>query len=480
MEISGSNRMAPVDSGKVARVAERIIRLSLCLGWVICCNLWIPRRAAADGSPLTLQAAVSKALQANPQVQIAVLEAGKSHDALGEARSVYLPRFWVSSTAGYSNRWNEKLRAVDGSGQERVYGLTSLGATDGFFNVGVDQVLVDLKRWSEIGQAARGADVARAAEAVRREQIAAEVIQRYSEILRLEHHLAIETERQRRAMNLDTQSAAFAKVGRALPSDLALVRLGADSARADVQARSADLAGAREALMETLELEVDGNAVARAPVALVEDSLPGEDRLGRLDTPTELSQAPDLRLLDFQQQLAQETVNTAKAGRFPTVTLRGQYSNYGPKRYDNYPDELRVGIDARLTLFDGMQTDSAIAEAQKGLAVARLQYRSALEQKRCTVRALTRRLAALQTSGALATQRAQNTREQFRLAGLHLETGRGSLAEVADALDGWTRTEHDAVDAHFDRVVVWATLQREAGQLIAALDIGDAAPAESR
>src|SRR5262249_47180593 len=159
---------------------------------------------------------------------------------------------------------------------------------------------------------------------------------------------------ERQATNLDTRSAAFAKVGRALPSDLALVRLGADSARADVEARTADLASAREAFMQTLELQDDGNAAARAPVALVEDSLPHEDRLGRLDTPAELSQAPDLRLLAFRQQLAQEMVKTAKAGRFPTVALRGQYSNYGPKRFDNYPDELRVGIDARLTLFDGM------------------------------------------------------------------------------------------------------------------------------
>ncbi|MFQ5664832.1 MAG: TolC family protein [Candidatus Binatia bacterium] len=438
------------------------------LAWV---TLWILSFPVLDapvaGAELTLQQAVAQAVHANTEIRIAALETAKAQDESSQARSVYLPRLWVSSNAGYSSRLNKKLRAVDRNGRERTFGLASLGATRGFFNAGVDQVLFDVRRWIEANQTQRGAEAAGVAEAARREEIVAEVVRRYTDVLRLQHHLRLDKQHVTQAVQLREQAAALAKVGKALATDIELAALGVDAARAAREARTADLTSARESLMRTIGW---GGGNTSAPPALVEQSLPDTGTLstGRIED-AELSQTPDVKLLGLRAQMEEQNVQAARAERLPTVALTGEYSNFGPKRFDNFQDEFRLGVEARLTLFDGLQTRNAIAKAEKGLAVARLRHDAALALRREQIDAMIRRLAAARRSTELAARRAVDAKERLRLAGIRLRTGQNTIATAADALEGWARIAHAAVDARFDQFVLWSRLEHARGRLAKTL-----------
>ena len=131
---------------------------------------------AWGGTGLTLAEAVAGALQHGDDAHLAGLEAAQAADGLGEERSSYLPHLAVTSGAGYSNRQNEKLRAVNAQGVEKVFQLQSLGARDGWLNVEVEQLLFDLGQWRRIEQRALAAEAAQTAVDERRDMIARDVV----------------------------------------------------------------------------------------------------------------------------------------------------------------------------------------------------------------------------------------------------------------------------------------------------------------
>src|SRR5262245_33163683 len=82
------------------------------------CALWLAGAplALAAGAPLTLAAAVARALREAPDARIARLEAEQADDAAAAARSLYWPHASVTSQAGWSNRQDDTINAIDGQG----------------------------------------------------------------------------------------------------------------------------------------------------------------------------------------------------------------------------------------------------------------------------------------------------------------------------------------------------------------------------
>jgi outer membrane protein TolC len=127
-------------------------------------------------------------------------------------------------------------------------------------------------------------------------------------------------------------------------------------------------------------------------------------------------------------------------------------------------------------VFSGFHTSSSIEEASMALEAARLRYEAEREQKRARVKELAQRLASSQQQPELAERRARLADERRRLADLALQTQRGSVREALLA-----RTEADlargaAIDAYFNRILLWADLEREAGLLAETL-VGEPATA---
>ena len=436
---------------------------------------WCCTSASAAGGRLTLAEAVGSALERGDAAQIAALEAAQAASAAGEERSAYLPHLYVTSGAGYSNRQNAKLRAVNAQGEEKVYGLRSLGASEGWINVEVEQLLFDLGNWRRIEQQSLAAEAARIGADERRDAVARDVVAAYTRVLRVEQLHAVAVERARQAQWLDEQAARLLNAGRAVPTERQQAALAAGEATLEADTRAAELADARGALKVAI-----GDPV-RDVSALDPASVPRPDApAGDLTSDAALAATPALQVLDLRKRVEERGLAAARAGRYPTVGMRAGYSNFGPNRYDNYPDEASVNLAFRLPLFDGNRTSHAVAGASAAVEIAERRYRATLEEKRARVRALSDRLTTGRVRTELAERRADLGRERVRLADLNLQAERGSLSDGIAARDAFARDAAAAVEARWDRLDTWADLMLESGRLARAIVGSPAEPAAAQ
>lgn len=429
--------------------------------------------AEAEGA-LALSAALVAALADGHAAQIADLEARRSLDVAGEERSAYLPRASITSHAGYNNRWDEKLEAIDSAGVQRTYGLSSIASDEGWFNVYLDQLLIDLATWQRIERAQIEAEAAALAREQEREVVAFEVLQRFAEAVRQDRLAGLAAERLAATERLDQQAGLLLAAGRTRPADREQVALLLEEARLEASSRVAEARSARIALGVAM-----GRDPAAAPAQLDATSLP--DTRSGADPEVDVTASPELRVLDLRRKAEEKGIAVARAGRLPTVAVRGGYSHYGVKRYDNYPDAVRVGVNVDVPLFQGLKNEYAVEGAAKSAEIARLRYRQALETRRARAHELAQRLESGRQMPELASRRAAVARERLRLAELALRADRVGLDEALSALADHVRDGRAAIDAPIDRVLLWGQLRRETGTLAHAL--GTAAeplPAQSQ
>jgi outer membrane protein TolC len=435
-------------------------RLAACL---VAAAVLAPSTVPADTGPLTLADALSRALAGGATARIARLEAHQASDALGEMRGSYLPQLGVSSEAGWSNRLDETFTAIGTDSQPTKLGLATLGSERGWLNVYVTQILFDLKQWRLIEREELAAEAAALAESRERDDVAFEVTRRYADVVRLQRRAALEQELRVDAQWLRERADRFFEAGRALELDHSLVTLHHEETELEVQAAAHALAIAREQLWIAVgEGEAPAEGVELAPESLpgADDAAPPEAALAE-----SLGAAPELRILDLRRRMEDAAVAAARAGRLPTLKFVSGYTNYGPKRYDNFTDEVWVGVDLEIPIFDGFQSRHAIRGAERGAEIARLRYQSKFEFKRARVREFGKRLEMGRQRLEIVERRARAAQEQQRLADVNLRAERGGLRESLAAREERARLARKALDAELGQIELWASLQRELGRL---------------
>ena len=434
-----------------------------------------PSQPASAGLPLTLPEAVSRALREGADAKIARLETEQADAAVGQARSVYWPKAAVTSNAGWSNRQDDTIAAVDAPGPQGVvkrYPLSSLGSQAAWLSVYIDQILFDLSRWHGVERTELEREAAAVQEAQQREGISFAVFQQYVTVLRLERVAAVDRELVSEAEWLDRQATTLQEAGRALAAEREQAALALEEARAQAAAQQQELDDARM----TLWRMIGGRAEEEPLFELAPDSVPAAAAPPDPANDEALRAVPELRILELRRRMEEESLAAARAERFPTLSMRGGYFHYGTRRFDAFESELAIGVDLTVPVFNGFKTSSEIEGASSALEAARLRYDATRESKRSRLRELARRLVATQQQPQLAERRAHLAAERRRLADLSLQGQRGSVSEALAARTEADRASRAAIDASFDRVLLWASFEREAGALTTAL-VGEQASA---
>ena len=419
------------------------------------------RELAPSGSALTLQEAVARALESGPSAQIARLEADRAREEAAAAESIYWPHASITSQAGYTNRLKERFEAVDSDGNVHEYGLGSIASNEGWFNFMVHQIVFDLGRWKQAERAGLEAEVAALAEAQRREVASFDVLEAYVNVLRFQALLANQHERVVEVERLDERAESILGAGRGLATERSEVALYLSEVRLELLARQDQVESARRALALLIGDETPTWTVTSTPLREVDADF---------EAPAdEVEASPEVRLLELRRNIEQLQLEAARAGRYPVVALGGGYTHYGAYRYDNFTDEVRVGVDFRLPLFEGFRHQHSIEGAQKGLAAATVRYESLLASKRARVQALAAGLDAAIRSAELLAERQRLGSERIRLATLALDTQRGSMAVALAARREVDAVVDASVAARYQPILLWAEIMREAGQLSTAL-----------
>src|SRR5262245_16056072 len=437
------------------------------------------RGLPADSS-LTLSEAVSRALQQGAEARVARLEAEQADSALGEARSIYWPKAEVTSNAGWSNRQNDTIDTISGSDcpdqsqtcLHKRYPLSALGSNASWLSVYIDQVLFDLSLWHGVERVELEREAAAVKETQERESISYAVTEQYLTVLRLQRLAQLDARRVSETEWLDQQATHLLEAGRALEAEREQVALTLEEARAQEAAQQLELEDARLSLWRA----IGGSADAEPQFELAADSVPAGTAPAEPGADDMLVAVPELRILDLRRRMEEATLAAARAERYPTLSMRGGYFHYGTKRFDAFETEVAIGVDLHVPVFNGFKTSSAIAGASSALEAARLRYDAMRESKRSRLRELGRRLASTQKQPELAERRARLAAQRRRLADLALQGQRGTVSEALPARAEVDRDERAAIDAYFDRILLWATFEREAGALTTAL-VGEQAAA---
>jgi cobalt-zinc-cadmium efflux system outer membrane protein len=410
----------------------------------------------APGS-LTLATAIERALESGPSAKIARLESEQAEARAAAAESIYWPQASVTSQAGYTNRLTDRIESVDGDGEVHEYGLGAIASNEGWFNFMVSQVVFDLSRWKDAERARLEAEVAGLAEAHRRETTSLDVLEAYVNVARSQALIDNQRTRVAQIEAFDERAAALLAAGRCLTGERGEVALYLREARLELLTRQDQEATARRALGLLMGDDAPVWTHVDASLAVVDPgSLPGA---GDVDA------SPDLRLLAVRRDIERVQMEAVRAGRYPVVALGGGYTHYGAYRYDNFSDEMRVGIDFRLPLFEGFRHIRSLEGAQKALAAAEVRYESRRDSKRARLQALAAGLDAATRGAALLEERERLVSERVRLAMLALEAQRGSVTVALAA-----RREADAVvdasvSARFQPVLIRGEMLHEVGQL---------------
>lgn len=419
------------------------------------------RPARADAGTLTLARAVLQALEAGAAARISRLETDRASHARGEARADYLPQVGLTSEAGWSNRVNETFFGLDKKGNPQQYSLATIAPDRAWLQLYLTQTLFDMKSWRELERRDIEAQVARIAESRGRDDVSFEVMQHYTQLLRLQQEMHEAEERLVEAQWLAAQAESLFEAGRVLEVDRSLAKLHLAEAELDTRSRRNEMTNARDELW----LALGEHEPRHVAIELDPESLPTLEGQQPDNVAERVVDSPEMRILALQERIEEANVAAAKAGRWPTLKFVSGYSNYGPQRYDAYEDELWVGVDLQVPIFDGFRSGHAIESAQRNAEIARLRYQRELDAKRARVRDLVNGLETGQTRLELARERAATAREQVRLADLNLKAERGGLAEAVAAREQAKRASDEAADAYYGQIERWGTLQRELGRL---------------
>ena len=415
--------------------------------------------AAADET-MSLGEALTKALEYGDDARIARLETDRADADFEARRAGYLPQVGLSSEAGWSNRMDETFIAANPDGGSSEFSLATIAPDRAWLQLYLSQTLLDLRQWREIEREQLASEVAQVAETSERDNIAYHVLNRYARLIQLERKAAVADARLQDSEWLAEQAKHLHAAGRALEVDKNLVGLHRTDAELATRGWAAEMDTARAELW----LAVGEDEPLRIPVN--PETLPRVDPKDASYGAVEAVPAsPELRILDLRYRMQEASVAAAKAGRLPTMKFVSGYSNYGPKRYDAYTDEVWVGVDINVPIFDGFRSTSEIRGAEREAQIARLRYQKMLKAKRARVRELIRRLETGESRLDLARQRADSASEHVKLADLNLQAERGALTASMDARERHTRRALEAIDAEFAQLESWAQLQRELGRL---------------
>lgn len=424
---------------------------------------WMATPARADR--LTVAVAVQRALTEGPSIRIAEHERRAAESSAAAAESVFWPKAYVTSRAGYSDRLNDRLRAVDRSGREREYGLLALGATEGWFNVFVHQTLIDVASWADARRATYEAEVARISEAELRERIAYDVVQAYLLVQEFAHLHARQQDRRQSAVALDERAEVLLRAGRCLSAE----REDAALYRREIELDLSSLERQRNDAWNRLSW-----LIGVEPMAADRPDLAAAHLHERGTAPTdELDRVPEIALWAVRRRIAEARVDAARGSRYPSVGIGAGYSHYGIKRFDSFADEMRAGIDFRMSVFDGFQSHNSIAAAEQLLAAMAAREAAARRNKQLRLSELENQLVSARAEASLASERVRLGEERIRLADLALDTQRGAVSVALAARRDADRSLRGATRSEFESTLVQAEIERERGRLIETLLAGE-------
>jgi outer membrane protein len=375
--------------------------------------------AYADIRPMTLRQAVTLAVEQNPDVVLARLDAETARLGVRVAKDPFSPRVAVGSGLAYSSGFP---MSVDGAAPS----IVQARASSFLFNRQQSYIIAQAK------EDARGAGMGVAS---KREEVAYRTATLY-----------VDAERAQRAGELARKDAdslqrvletihAQVLEGRALPLAEKQAALSVARARQLAENLESDAQAAETALALAIGLSAEDQV---RPVAEPRPAPPAAE-LGERTIQQALDRNMELRRL--QSQIAAKGLEQrgAKAARLPRVDLVAQYALFA--KFNNYEQYFRtfqrnngqIGMSFQVPVFAGSRVSADVAQAEVDMAKLRLQLARTRNQLSADLQAAFRDVKKAETAAEVAGLDLEVTREQLSVSLAQMQEGRLPLRAVEEA-----------------------------------------------
>jgi outer membrane protein len=181
-----------------------------------------------------------------------------------------------------------------------------------------------------------------------------------------------------------------------------------------------------------------------------------------------LSTNPMILSLSLQETLLEKNVSIERAGYFPSLDLVGGYSWQAQDntfQFNNYnwAKMLNVGLSLRFPLFDGLRTSNRVQEAENDLE--KIHYTRIKAEEGLKIQIQSAELKMAEASRRIAGQEKyiDQAQKAVRIAQTRFKNGVGTQLELLDAQVAMTRAQTNYAQAIYDYLVAKAEWQYAVG-----------------
>ena len=414
---------------------------------------------------LTLRECVDLALMNNPVVQQSQRQLIRSELQTQRAASSLLPSVSISgSFSRYTSVSPQRL--LNPATNQIVEGSATANTSMSYYSgLSVSQPLFNRSITSLYSQAVASEEIARSGADLQRQQTILQVHQAYYALLRAERNLEVARTDLEYNRELLHQVTTLHSLGK--------------RARVDVLRQESAIAQSEQRLIAAGNNMAKGRAdlnylMGRSPTGGLEivDDLGYEPQQVQIEAALEtaLRDHPTLRQALLGITVAETGLQSARAGRFPSMNLSGNYSWRGDS-YSNFTDAFSkdytwsVGVGLYVPIFDRLQTKLNIQQAQVDLEGARLDREAAELRVERDVHAAVLDLREADQMRQTARRAVELSREALRLSDERYRLGAGSLLEVNASQFDLVNAQYQEVQALFTLKVATAGLKFAMGRL---------------
>lgn len=435
---------------------------------------------APDSLPLTLEAAVDRALAVGDEILLARAQVELADAQVTTARASGLPQLRLSSTYNHVFE-NARANAVG-----QIFNQPNTYNT----NVNLSQSVFQGGRFLAGSRAARRLrSAARLTAQEARSQATYAVQQAYLQALFAQQLTDIQAANLQLADAQLRQVSQFEASGRAARYDVLRARVErANIEPQAIQARSdLDIA--------LLELKRLTNVPAATPVKLTTRLTPENVQatvVGLLEEPSSIDARPSVQAAEYVARARDDAVRVARADLLPTITFfvqtgyqafptanvfpweRGQLApefcpaGSSAARCQNggwFPDRS-LGVQLNWPLFDGLRAKGNIDAAQAQAKIADLQLAQEREAVALEIEEARANFRRAQALFAARRENAAEANEAFRLVSLRFNRGLSTQLDVSDTQIALMTARTNEARAVYDLYLAGAELARAQGKPI--------------
>jgi outer membrane protein len=435
----------------------------------LCATMPAQAQLAQQSSPLTLQQAVTIALEKNPQRRAALADTKAAAADVQEARSFLLPRVTFSETTTRGNDpvyvFGSKLRQQRFTTPDFALNLLNTPTPLNNYSTrfgGTWNLFDSFASWRGIHRAELGKEAAAHQLERAEQQIVFGVVGAYDGVLLAKRELEVAEQAMKTAQAILERSKMRVESGVAVESDLLNAQVRLAARKQELIRAQNNLSLSRAELGQAMGISTSGEI---EPVeAHVERSFP-ERSLEELEKQA-IEARPDLKRIRSEEAVQQQNVAIAKSSFGPRVNAFADWEADNPTFVSGGGGNNWVaGIEVRMDLFQG------------GARRAKLQRERAVQEKVTALKEAARDAIRLEVGRAyydLDTARQQvevtktaiaQAQESLRITQNRYESGVSTITDLLSAEEAASRSQADYWQTVYRLHTSYANLELATGTL---------------